>query len=106
MKVSKGLEFPVVAMPDVGHMPANGEDGKVAVRVLYVAAIWATQRPVVGKGVWDVATGVAFLYCSVQSRALHCGYLLSKIYSEKAAVQTLSVTCIISLIGNTTYGQR
>jgi hypothetical protein len=24
MKVSKGLEFPVVALPGVGHMPANG----------------------------------------------------------------------------------
>ena len=26
MKVSKGLEFPVVALPGVGHMPAKGED--------------------------------------------------------------------------------
>jgi hypothetical protein len=26
MKVSKGLEFPVVALPGVGHMPAAGED--------------------------------------------------------------------------------
>ena len=25
-KVSKDLEFPVVALPDVGHMPAKGED--------------------------------------------------------------------------------
>ena len=28
MKVSKGLEFPVVALPGVGHMPAVGEDEK------------------------------------------------------------------------------
>jgi ATP-dependent exoDNAse (exonuclease V) beta subunit len=28
MKVSKGLEFPVVALPGVGHMPAPGEDEK------------------------------------------------------------------------------
>lgn len=26
MKVSKGLEFPVVALPGVGHMRAVGED--------------------------------------------------------------------------------
>ena len=38
MKVSKGLEFPVVALPGVGHMPAAGEDEKEAARVFYVAA--------------------------------------------------------------------
>jgi hypothetical protein len=43
MKVSKGLEFPVVALPGVGHMPAPGEDEKEAARVLYVAATRATQ---------------------------------------------------------------
>ncbi|WP_293634987.1 3'-5' exonuclease [Polaromonas sp.] len=41
MKVNKGLKFPVVALPDVGHMPAPGEDEKEAARVFYVAA---TQR--------------------------------------------------------------
>ncbi len=44
MKVSKGLEFPVVALPGVGHMPAEGEDEKEAARVFYVAATRATQR--------------------------------------------------------------
>jgi len=44
MKVSKGLEFPVVALPGVGHMPAAGEDEKEAARVFYVAATRATQR--------------------------------------------------------------
>jgi superfamily I DNA/RNA helicase len=44
MKVSKGLEFPVVALPGVGHMPAPGEDEKDAARVFYVAATRATQR--------------------------------------------------------------
>ncbi len=44
MKVSKGLEFPVVALPGVGHMPAKGEDEKEAARVFYVAATRATQR--------------------------------------------------------------
>jgi len=50
MKVSNGLEFPVVALPGVGHMPAPGEDEKEAARVF----MWrATQRLVVavtGKG--------------------------------------------------------
>lgn len=44
MEVSKGLEFPVVALPGVGHMHAKGEDEQEAARVLYVAAARATQR--------------------------------------------------------------
>ena len=48
MKVSKGLEFPVVALPGVGHMPATGEDEKEAARVFYVAATRATQRLLIG----------------------------------------------------------
>ena len=47
MKVSKGLEFPVVALPGVGHMPAAGEGEKEAARVFYVAATRATQRLVI-----------------------------------------------------------
>ena len=50
MKVSKGLEFPVVALPGVGCMPAAGEDEKEAARVFYVAATRATQRLVIGVG--------------------------------------------------------
>ena len=50
MKVSKGLEFPVVVLPGVGHMPAPGEDEKEAARVFYVAATRATQRLVIGVG--------------------------------------------------------
>jgi superfamily I DNA/RNA helicase len=50
MKVSKGLEFPVVALAGVGHMPAAGEDEKEAARVFYVAAMRATQRFVIGVG--------------------------------------------------------
>ena len=46
----KGLEFPVVAQPGVGHMPAPGEDEKEAARVFYVAATRATQRLVMGLG--------------------------------------------------------
>ncbi len=50
MKVSKGLEFPVVALIGVGHMPAKGEDEQEAARVFYVAATRATQRLVIGVG--------------------------------------------------------
>ena len=48
MHASKGLEFPVVALPGVGHMPAPGEDEKDAARVFYVAATRATRRLVIG----------------------------------------------------------
>ena len=47
MKVSKGVEFPVVALLGVGHMPAKGEDEKEAARVLYVGATRATQTLVI-----------------------------------------------------------
>jgi superfamily I DNA/RNA helicase len=60
MKVIKGLEFPVVALPGAGHMPAKGEDEQEASRVFYVAATRATQRLVigVGGGVWS-AVGIS-----------------------------------------------
>jgi ATP-dependent exoDNAse (exonuclease V) beta subunit len=50
MKVSKGLEFAIVALPGVGHMPAVGEDETEAARVFYVAATRATQKLVIGVG--------------------------------------------------------
>jgi hypothetical protein len=50
MHASKGLEFPVVALPGVGHMPGPGEDEKDAARVFYVAATRATHRLVIGVG--------------------------------------------------------
>ena len=50
MTVSKGLEFPVVALPGVGHMPAKLEDEQETERVFYVAATRATQRLVIGVG--------------------------------------------------------
>jgi superfamily I DNA/RNA helicase len=43
MKVSKSLEFPVVAITGVGHIPEAREDEKEAARVFYVVAIRATQ---------------------------------------------------------------
>lgn len=48
MKVSKGLEFPVVELPGVGYMAAMGEDQPEAAWVFYVAATRATQRLVMG----------------------------------------------------------
>ena len=50
MKVSKGLGFPVVSLPGVGHMPAAGEEEKEAARVFYVAVTRATQKLVMGVG--------------------------------------------------------
>ena len=50
MKVSKGLEFRVVALPGVGHMPAKGDEEQEAARVFYVAATRATHRLVMGVG--------------------------------------------------------
>ena len=50
MKVSKGLEFPVVALQGEGNMPTKGEDEQEAARLFYVAATRATQRLVIGVG--------------------------------------------------------
>ena len=47
MKVSKGLEFPVVALLGVGQMPVKGEDKQEAAGVFYVGATRATQRLVI-----------------------------------------------------------
>jgi superfamily I DNA/RNA helicase len=48
MHASKGLEFAVVALPGVGHMPQQGEDEAEAARVFYVAATRATHRLLIG----------------------------------------------------------
>lgn len=50
MRVSEGLEYPVLALPSVGHMPAAGVDEKEAARVFYVAGTRVTQRLVIGVG--------------------------------------------------------
>ena len=50
IRVSEGLEFSLVALPGVGHMPAKGEDEQEAARAFYVAATRATQRLVIGVG--------------------------------------------------------
>ena len=50
MKASKGLEFLMVALPGVGHMPCTGEEEKEAAWVFYVDATRATQRLVIGVG--------------------------------------------------------
>ena len=53
MHVSKGLEFPVVAVCGAGHMPGDGQDEAEEARLFYVAATRATQRlliPLSGSG--------------------------------------------------------
>ena len=50
LHASKGLEFPVVALVGVGHMPAEGEDEREEARLFYVGATRATQRLVIGAG--------------------------------------------------------
>lgn len=47
MHASKGLEFPVVAIPGVGTMPVPGEDEKDEARLFYVAATRATHKLIV-----------------------------------------------------------
>ncbi len=47
-EVRERLEFPVVALPGVGHMPAPGKNGKEAAWVFYAPATRATQRLVKG----------------------------------------------------------
>ncbi len=48
MKVSEGLEFPVVALPGVGHLPTKSEDKQEVALVFYLAPTRATQRLVIG----------------------------------------------------------
>jgi superfamily I DNA/RNA helicase len=43
MHASKGLEFPVVALPGVGNMPEAGESEADEARLFYVAATRATE---------------------------------------------------------------
>jgi len=50
LHVSKGLEFPVVALVGAGRMPAEGEDEREEARLFYVGATRATQRLIVGAG--------------------------------------------------------
>lgn len=53
MHVSKGLEFPVVAVSGTGQMPEEGHDEAEEARLFYVAATRATQRliiPLSGSG--------------------------------------------------------
>lgn len=50
MHVSKGLEFPVVALVGVGNMPAKDVDEREEARLFYVAATRATHRLILGAG--------------------------------------------------------
>ncbi|PIZ23428.1 MAG: hypothetical protein COY49_03345 [Comamonadaceae bacterium CG_4_10_14_0_8_um_filter_57_29] len=77
MKVSKGMEFPVVALPGVGHIPAKGEDEQEAARVFYVAATRASLRLVIGGGGdgglgrnWDCLDASDFARLNCRKRCL------------------------------------
>jgi hypothetical protein len=62
MHVSKGLEFPVVAVSGAGHMPEEGHDEAEEARLFYVAATRATQRlivPLSGTGKFAARLAVA-----------------------------------------------
>lgn len=50
LHVSKGLEFPVVALVGVGNMPAKDQDERDEARLFYVGATRATHRLIVGVG--------------------------------------------------------
>jgi hypothetical protein len=75
MKVSKGMKFPVVALPGVGHMLANGEDEQQAARMFCVGATRATQRLVTGGG-WGIQfySSTIFLNAPINSSALQLTY--------------------------------
>jgi superfamily I DNA/RNA helicase len=47
MHASKGLEFPLVALPGVGHMPEAGENESDEARLFYVAATRATEQLII-----------------------------------------------------------
>ena len=48
LHVSKGLEFPMVALVGAGRVLAEGEDERGEARLFYVGATRATQRLVIG----------------------------------------------------------
>ena len=61
MRISKGLEFPVVALPGIGRMPAAGEAELDEARLFYVAATRATHKLLItvsGDGAFGQRLGV------------------------------------------------
>jgi superfamily I DNA/RNA helicase len=44
MHVSKGLEFPIVALPGIGQLPTPGEDEEAEAQLFYVASTRATSQ--------------------------------------------------------------
>lgn len=89
MKVSKGILFPVVELPGVGHMPGKGENDQEAPRVFFVAAAArATQRLVIRVGgVCEAVIEVAFRYYSLRSQATRSGRQRSPRRCLKAQIQ-------------------
>lgn len=87
LKVSKGLEFPVMALPCVEHMPAAGADQKEAARVFSVAVNRATQRLVMGVG----------CHSGFRSKWLNC--------TRKVALIRLPQREVLSLTAHTTSNE-
>ena len=50
LHISKGLEFPVVALVGAGHMPVEGEDEREEARLFYVGATRSTRLVIEASG--------------------------------------------------------
>ena len=50
LHVSKGLEFPVVALVGAGHMPVEGEDEREEARLVYAGATRSTRLVIEASG--------------------------------------------------------
>jgi hypothetical protein len=70
LHVSKGLEFPVVALVGAGRMPAEGEDEREEARLFYVGATRATQRLVIGVGTTPTVLALVRLHYESVVRSL------------------------------------
>lgn len=97
MRVSKGLEFPVVALAGVGRMPAKGEDEKEAARMFYVAATRATQRLMIevdgGLGAGH-RSSVYVLQCAVTSETKRSSTFAAMLpQSSHSTLCSLGIRC-------------
>lgn len=72
LHVSKGLEFPVVALVGAGRMPAEGEDEREEARLFYVGATRATQRLIIGIGGEGIFGGRLCTRAAEKSPRVYC----------------------------------
>ena len=78
LHVSKGLEFPVVALVGAGRMPADGEDEREEARLFYVGATRATQRLVIGASGGGKFAGRLLAkdkICAIEGMRVGCQFL-------------------------------